>query len=188
MILGMFGVEFSKLLTALSIVAAAIAIISKDIVSDILTGFIISFSKDLALGDYVKISQFKGKVIDINIYKIVLQTDNGELIYIPNSKAYFADISNYTRKVKYQGRLELSVSLSNYLPLHQVKEIATRRISKYSDRVDVKSVAINVVSILKDEVKIEILYEQNEFNPDLTCEINANINSDILGEMERKMG
>ncbi len=188
MILGMFGVEFSKLLTALSIVAAAIAIISKDIVSDILTGFIISFSKDLALGDYVKISQFKGKVIDINIYKIVLQTDNGELIYIPNSKAYFADISNYTRKVKYQGRLELSVSLSNYLPLHQVKEIATRRISKYSDRVDVKSVAINVVSILKDEIKIEILYEQNEFNPDLTCEINANINSDILGEMERKMG
>ena len=184
MILGMFGVEFSKLLTALSIVAAAIAIISKDIVSDILTGFIISFSKDLALGDYVKISNYKGKVIDINIYKIVLQTDHGELVYIPNSKAYFADISNYTRKEKYQIRLELSIAFSHNLSVKDISGIAKRRILENSNKLLPETLEINVISLLKDEYKVEILYNQKEFDFELANEVNSQINSDVLNRIQ----
>ena len=59
MIIGFFGIEFNKLLTALSIVAAAIAIISKEIIADILCGISITFSRDIAIGDYVKIGEAK---------------------------------------------------------------------------------------------------------------------------------
>jgi len=45
MILGFFGIEFSKLLTSLSIIAASIAIISKEFVNDLLVEFFFLFSK-----------------------------------------------------------------------------------------------------------------------------------------------
>ena len=43
-ILGLFGIEARTLFTSLSIVAAAIAIISKDYISEIISGIIISVS------------------------------------------------------------------------------------------------------------------------------------------------
>ncbi|MFN8329952.1 MAG: mechanosensitive ion channel [Saprospiraceae bacterium] len=116
----LFGVEPRELITGLSILAASIAIITKDIAPDIICGIQISFSKDLAIGDYVKIGDQKGNVVDINISKIILQNENDDEIYIPNSKAYFSEMINYTKKEIRKYNLEFAIH-------HRVIISTTRR-------------------------------------------------------------
>lgn len=60
-IIGLFGVEPRALFTTLSILAAAIAIVSKEYISEIISGIIISFSSnEISVGDYLKIGSHKG--------------------------------------------------------------------------------------------------------------------------------
>lgn len=180
MLLGMFGVEFTKLMTALSIVAAAIAIISKDIVSDILTGFIISFSKDIALGDYVKIADLKGKVIDINIYKIVLLSEEGELIYIPNSKAYFSEIINYSKVSINLVHLNFTISKSVFKSTESLEKTIIDSLGNYITSIEPNSIKLHIVGVNKDEVNFNLTYQLLAPDSKLEQKINNHIFSTIL--------
>ncbi|MBK9272486.1 MAG: mechanosensitive ion channel [Saprospiraceae bacterium] len=159
MLLGMFGIEFSKLLTALSIVAAALAIISKEIVSDIITGFIISFSKDIALGDYVRIANIEGKVLDINIYKIVLLTEKGELVYVPNSKAYFSEIINFSKIRNYQVELEFALNVSMFKPASDLEQIILSKIKSENLEIQFENLHVWLSGISGDDVKYTLVYQ-----------------------------
>ena len=98
MLFGFWGIDMGKLLTSLSIFAAALAIISKEFVASIISGIIISFSNDINIDDYVKIGNNKGKILDINLAKISLLNEDDDIIFIPNDKVYMSDIINYTRR------------------------------------------------------------------------------------------
>ncbi len=53
-LLSFFNIHFKDLVTSMSIVAAAIAILSKDYVSNIISGMIIAFSRELEIGNQIK--------------------------------------------------------------------------------------------------------------------------------------
>ncbi len=97
-VLGMFGIDARTLFTSLSIVAAAIAIVSKDYFNEIISGIIISFSRDISINDYVKVGEHKGKILDINLSKISLLNEDDDIIFIPNHKVFSSEIINYTTK------------------------------------------------------------------------------------------
>lgn len=95
---GAFGVDIKSLLTSLSIVAAAIAIISKDFIYDFLIGLYFSFTKNFEINDYVKLADQKGKIIEIAMLKVMLLNDDDDVVIIPNTKIYNYEITNYTKR------------------------------------------------------------------------------------------
>jgi MscS family membrane protein len=136
MFFGFFGLHIKELFTALSIVAAAIAIISKELVLDVICGINFSFSRDIAIGDYVQIGDQQGRVVDLNIHKIVL-FENDRLINIPNSKAYFSDIANYSQGDMHVCRFQLEIPSRYGVQLDDLKEIiaASARLCPGGERI-----------------------------------------------------
>ena len=110
----LFGVDIKALLTSLSIVAAAIAIISKEYISDFLVGLYFSFSKDFAIGDYVRIGEYKGKITELQMLKMRILNDDDHSVLIPNTKVYNNEIINYTKR---DIRL-MSIDFPNDRPRH----------------------------------------------------------------------
>lgn len=96
-------------LTSLTIVAAAIAIVSKDYVSNMINGLIIMFTNQLAIGDYIKTSTTTGTIEDITLINIHLVTDDGELVYLPNLLALNTEVTNYTKRLERKAFLEFEV-------------------------------------------------------------------------------
>ena len=172
-IIGFFGIEFSKLLTALSIVAAAIAIISKEFVSDIIAGMSITFSKELSIGDYVKVGEYKGRVIDINLHKIVLHHDDDDIIYIPNSKAYNDDIINYTQKEIRKFNVDFAINSELNIPLSALQVTIHRVLLRYNDSIVLDSEKLKVINILKDEIRYKLQFKLNQMNPILAEQIKS---------------
>ncbi len=181
MILGFFGLQPKELLTSISIVAAAIAIISKEEVTDIVCGINISFSRDLAIGDYVRLGDQKGIVMDINIHKIVLLNDNDDIIYISNTKAYYSDIINYTQKEIRKHNLDFSVSATLPVSKIEFQNHIFKILEEYKTEIEVNSNNFKIISVEKDSVRYKLQFKMDQINPILEQEIKAR----VLEEVQR---
>lgn len=81
------GVDVSALVAALGISGVALSFGMKDTVSNIIAGILIMLYKQFKVGDYLKIKDWEGEVIDINIRYTTLKTDIST-VFIPNSILY----------------------------------------------------------------------------------------------------
>ncbi|MEO6190244.1 MAG: mechanosensitive ion channel domain-containing protein [Saprospiraceae bacterium] len=184
LLLSLFGVEPKELITALSILAASIAIITKDLVLDIICGIQLSFSKDLAIGDYVKIGDQKGNVLDLNINKIILHNDNDDIIYIPNSKAYSSELINYSQKELRKYNVEFAISTNQNISFEDLSEMLLEILTEYKEYRAMEEDKLMIISINKDEIKYKIQYKLNQVNPKIAGIIKIKIMNAILKKIQ----
>jgi small-conductance mechanosensitive channel len=82
--------------TGITLISAAIAIIMKDYISNIISGMILAFSDKLKIGDYVQVGQFRGEIIDFSLTSITLRNDDDETVYIPINAIFSHELTNFT--------------------------------------------------------------------------------------------
>jgi len=164
MILGFWGIDFMTLFTSLSIVAAALAIISKEYVSGIISGIIISFSKEINIDDYVKIGDNKGKILEINLIKITLLNDDDDVIYIPNDKVYMSEIINYTKKEIKKVSIDFDLSLQYHTTIEQLETNLSEDLKDFHQYIEEGSFNIKIVSVHHDYLSLKFQYTLKEVN------------------------
>lgn len=167
MVLGFWGIDFKALLTSLSIAAAAIAIISKDYVSGIISGIIISFSKEINIDDYVKIGENKGKIVDINLTKISLINDDDDIIYIPNEKAYMSEIINYTKKEIKKVSIDFELGMEYHTTIEQLENSLADSLKDFHQYIEANSFNIKIVDVHHDFLTLKFQYKFKEVNREI---------------------
>ncbi|MCB0583868.1 MAG: mechanosensitive ion channel [Phaeodactylibacter sp.] len=170
-ILGYWGIDFKTLFTTLSIVAAAIAIISKDYISEIISGIIISFSGEVAIGDYIRIGDQKGKIIDINFTKIALLNEDDDVIFIPNAKFFSSEIINYTKREIKKVSIEFEVMIQNIKTIEELETDLIHAISDYEGNIEAGSYNLKIGNITKDSLSLKFQYTFKEINRELEKDI-----------------
>ncbi|MCO6475044.1 MAG: mechanosensitive ion channel [Phaeodactylibacter sp.] len=157
-ILGFWGIDFRTLFTTLSIVAAAIAIISKDYIAEIISGIIISFSGEVSIDDYIRIGDQKGKVIDINFTKIALLNEDDDVIFIPNAKFFSSEIINYTRREIKKVSIEFEVMIQNIKTIEELESDLIHAISDYEGHIEPGTYNLKIVEMRKDSLSLKFQY------------------------------
>lgn len=82
--LGTLGVNVSAIVAGLGLTGFAFGFAFKDMLSNFISGVIIFIYEPFKLGDSVEIEKKVGRVIDINLRYVTLETDT-ENILVPNS-------------------------------------------------------------------------------------------------------
>ena len=82
--LGTLGVNVSAIVAGLGLTGFAFGFAFKDMLSNFISGVIVFIYEPFKLGDTVKIESNVGKVVDINLRYVTLETDT-ENILVPNS-------------------------------------------------------------------------------------------------------
>lgn len=167
MLFGFWGIDMGRLLTSLSIVAAALAIISKEFVASIISGIIISFSNDINIDDYVQIGTNKGKILDITLTKIILLNEDDDIILIPNDKVYLSEIINYTRRdiKKVSIDFELDIRLMNSVT--SLEAALKDNLKEFLHLIEPNTITLKVVDIHKDYFVFKFQFKLKEVNRDL---------------------
>lgn len=160
-----------ELFTSLSIVAAAIAIISKDYISEIISGMIITFSREIAIDDYIRIGDQRGKVTDITLTKIALLNDDDDVLYLPNNKVYTSEIINYTRKEIRKVSIEFELNIAALKTVEELEADLIEAISDYEAHIVPDSYNLKVVDIRKDSLDLKFQYVLHRINRELEREI-----------------
>lgn len=96
-ILQNIGINVSALITALGVSGVALSFGMKDTVSNIIAGILIMAYQQFKIGDHIKIKDWQGEVIDINIRYTTIKTED-MTVFIPNSVLYSTTMAIMQKK------------------------------------------------------------------------------------------
>ncbi len=79
------GVDLSGIVTTSAVITAVIAFSMQDTLGNILGGVSIQIDKSIQIGDWIKVGDSVGRVVDIRWRSTAIETRNWETVIIPNS-------------------------------------------------------------------------------------------------------
>lgn len=96
-VLGQFGVQTASLIAVLGAAGLAIGLALQGTLSNVAAGVMMLFLRPFNVGDYIDAAGIGGTVKTLGLFGVELATPDNVYIYVPNSKIWSSEISNYSR-------------------------------------------------------------------------------------------
>jgi small-conductance mechanosensitive channel len=156
--LAAFDISFKEAITTLSLIAAAVVLITKDYISNLINGMYLTFAKVINIGDQVQIDALKGKITDITLTNVHLLNDDDDIIYIPNNKVFSSEIINYTRRELKKTSLDFEIEARKAPHVDSLENEIRAALKTYEDRITPNSINLKVQSIKFEYVQFKLQY------------------------------
>jgi small-conductance mechanosensitive channel len=166
-LLSLFQIQIREVLTSLSIIFAGLVLLTKDYVSNMINGMIMTFSGELSIGDNIRIGQHRGKIVDITLQNIHLINDDDDVIYIPNSVFLTTDIVNFTKREIKRTSLDFEIDLKYLETVEELERILIDALQPYQDLIKENSYYLRVAEVNRMGVVMKFQYILKEPNKDL---------------------
>lgn len=170
-VLSLFRVNARELFTSLSIIFAGLAILTKDYISNMINGMIITFSGQLSIGDNVSIGQHRGKITDITLQNIHLLNDDDDVIYIPNNIMLNMEVVNYTKREVKRTSIDFEIDLKHLITVEELERNLIEVLKPFHDLIKPDSYYLRVFEVRKDNVAMKFQYILKEPNKELERQI-----------------
>ncbi len=96
--LSTLGMNIQPIIAGLGIVGFIIGFAVKGTLSNFAAGMLLLFYRPFRVGDEISAAKVRGTVKEINIIATILETKEGDVITVPNSKVWGAPITKYSAK------------------------------------------------------------------------------------------
>jgi small-conductance mechanosensitive channel len=164
--LGLFGIDYKTLFTSLSIVAAAIAIVTKDFIAEIISGIVLSFSRRILIDDYVKIGDMKGKILDMDLHNITFLNDDDDIIFIPNSTVFRSEIINYTQSDQRRISIDFQLVISQVDNFERLEQEIRQVLEEFSELIEPDSFALKIINLTREVIDLKLLFTSVSGEPE----------------------
>ncbi len=168
---GLFRVDFKEVITSISIFFAGLAILTKEYISNLINGMILTFSGQLSIGDSVKIGENRGKIVDITLSNIHLLNDDDDYITIPNNMVFTLEVVNYSRQLIKKTSIEFEIDLHAIDSVESLEADLIETLRPFSEKIRPNSYYLRVAEIHQEKVVMKFQYILNEPNKELEREI-----------------
>jgi hypothetical protein len=165
------GFDLFTFFTSLSIFAAALAVLSKDYISNVVSGTLIAFSDEINIGDTVQIGGKKGKVTDITLSKFILLNDDDDYVILPNSTVFSNEIINYTRREIRKTSIDFEIDIKHMKNVVELESELVATLSDFNQLIRSDSYRLKIVEIKKDLVSLKFQYTLDNSNRELERDI-----------------
>jgi small-conductance mechanosensitive channel/CRP-like cAMP-binding protein len=119
-----WGADLGGLITALGVGSLVIGLALQDSLGNVFSGVALLFERPVKLGEWIRVGDTTGKVEEITWRSVILLTQAGDLVIVPNSELAKGSIYNFSRPTPtYEISLELGFSCDD--PPNKVKKILT---------------------------------------------------------------
>ncbi len=187
MVISIFsGVNPKDLITSLTIVAAAIAILSKEYIADFISGIYLSFSNTFEIADYVKIDHQKGKVVEISMLKVKILNDDDDIVIIPNTKVHNNEIINYTKKDARFMTVDFQIALKYIDNIEQLEKEIITSLKSFSQYIEPKTYNLKVVEMKADFLELKFQYTLKLVDMDMQRKIRRKTIREVFNFISSK--
>lgn len=153
LVMVMLRVNIKEFFTSISIIAAAVAILSKDYISNAINGMIVMFNNQISIGDYIQIGHHKGKITHISLLNLQLVNEEDDLIYIPNTTVLSQDIINFTKGESHKVSMEFVAHASKMSSIESLEDYLAENL--YSNpNIEKDSFKLKIISLKFDKLKL----------------------------------
>jgi len=121
------GFDLSAFLVSLGVLGFTIGFALQDISKNFIAGLLILLQQPFDIGDVIKIDDFNGTVINVDLRATEIKTVDGKIVLIPNGDLYTSPITNYSRETN--RRLDLILGVAYGSDLELVKQTALETVA-----------------------------------------------------------
>ncbi len=154
LIMVLLKINIKEFFTSISILAAAIAIVSKDYISNAINGMILMFNNQISINDYIKIGEHKGKITHISLLNLQLINEEDDLIYIPNTTVLSQEIVNYTKGESHKASIEFIAKSDLVSTIDELEMHLGRELMKLNANIEKETFKLKILEVNLDEVKL----------------------------------
>lgn len=181
-----FGVNPLKFVTSITIVAAALALLTKDYITNMINGLIIMFSDQLSLGDHVRIGDVKGRVLDITLINVVLQNEDDDIVIIPNSVVFTSIVLNQSKQNIRKLTLEFELDHKHPFTIRGLEDRLRASLDAYAKSFAPESFSLKTIEIKKDFVQFKVQLLMPLANRETERLMRRALNTEIMAIAEGK--
>lgn len=180
--LNYLGVDTSAILASLGLLSLAVSLGAKDIVADILSGISIVFERQFAVGDFVEIGGFRGRVLELGIRSTKLLGAANDIKTINNSN--ISGVLNLSKRTSF---CSVTFAVGAARSLEELKEMLARELPAYKEKIPgiISGPAYDgIESVAEGKMTIRIIAEARE--EDLPA-VKEGLNQILQSLYERKL-
>jgi small-conductance mechanosensitive channel len=167
-VFAVFEIAFQTFLTSISLVAVALVLIFRDYISNYLDSLRLMFTTDYRIGDYIKVSEFtKGVITDVHFRATKLKTDEGDVLFIPNTKLMTSEVVNYSKTKFKRIIVPFSLPTESLLSIETFEQkLKDVLLEQFPDRVKATKMFLRIENIKQwqTECKFEISVDHYNFS------------------------
>ena len=176
----LFSIEPKEFFTSISIIAAAIAILFKDYITNMINGLILMFSDQISINDHIKIGDHIGKIVDITLLNVHLLSEDDDLIYIANTTILTGNIINLTKNNQKKIILEFTLHPDQIEGLNELERHLCESLENQKEHIKSDSMQLRVVNINSNNVTIKFQLILNKQSRKMEREIRRHLNWQII--------
>jgi len=151
------GLNVSSLLAGLGLGGLALALASKDTLSNIFGSFTILVNGPYRVGEAVTYKGHSGIVESIGLRDTKIRTWNGHLVVVPNSLAPSSVVENISRRPSYRSLFNLTLTYDTTSEqLDRAKEIVFEAVS--SQEGVTEDIRFHFLEFAESSINIQIIY------------------------------
>lgn len=186
LIMRFIGINPFEIITSATIVAAAVALVTRDYIADFFSGIYLSFSNTFEIGDYVKLDSQKGKILEIGMLKIKILNDDDDVVIMPNFKVYFNEIVNYTKRDVRLMSIDFELALKYVISIEELEKDLVASLESFSDFIDPKSYNLKVVEVKFDYLGMKFQYKLQEIDAAMQREIRKKTMREVFNYISER--
>lgn len=175
-----FNIDAKEFFTSISIVAAAIAIISREYIVNIVNGFILMFSNQFSLNDYIKVGEHHGRIADITLLNVVMLNDDDEIVYIPNSLMASSFVVNSSKKNFKKLSFDFELMPETLVSVDHLENYIIDALNTEFKNINLEKFSLKVEEIKKDAVVLKLHITLDRRQKDLEKPVRRFTNKCIL--------
>lgn len=149
------GIGLDKVTVIVGALGVGIGLGLQNIVNNLVSGIILIFDKPFQIGDFIEITNKKGRVKNIGIRSSRLLTTEGSEVIIPNGDLLSGQVINWTINHKAK-RIELTLKADAEHDLNTLKTIIREEISKHPNAVKRQKPEIFLSTITNDAIELKV--------------------------------
>lgn len=127
----------------------------QEVVINFIAGLYILLERAMKVGDYVTLNQINGRVVQLSSRAIVIRDGVGTESLIPNSSVTKGVLQNHTLSND-DYRVSFGLKIASIADFTQVRELVLRVLRAHPRVLQDKALGVLIVSILQNEVALEI--------------------------------
>ena len=129
------GKSVTGLLTGAGISGIIIGLALQGTLSNTIAGVVLSFRKNIRIGNWIKTNGYSGEVMDIALSYLVLKESDNNMVVIPNKTVMEQPFKNYSLTSKMRVVLDCGVAYNSDLEL--VREITTAVVDQHYNQEEI---------------------------------------------------
>jgi small-conductance mechanosensitive channel len=105
-----FGADLTGIAVIVGFLSVGIGFGLQAITGDVISGFILLFERPIRIGDYLKLGEMEGRVVQINLRSTMVVTNDQVTIIVPNSELVKNRVINWSYSPKVRIKIPVETS------------------------------------------------------------------------------